>query len=109
MDREDIAAAVGKLERQDELATARALVERRLRRAPAAGRCRRGCAGSSGMLARKGYPAGLAFRVVREALERGPARPKPDSTWMPSADPTTMSSVKAIAADRRRAMTRLAR
>ena len=26
-----------------------------------------------GLLARKGYPAGLAYRVVREALEQEPA------------------------------------
>ncbi len=28
-----------------------------------------GPGGCAGLLARKGYPAGLAFRVIREALE----------------------------------------
>src|SRR5262249_52786648 len=51
------------------LATARALVERRLDSTagqPAPVRLRR----LVGMLARKGYPAGLAYRVVRDALEQ---------------------------------------
>lgn len=61
--------AVGELAPEQEEATARALVARKLRSTrgldPAA-RTRR----LAGMLARKGYPAGLAFRIVREALER---------------------------------------
>ncbi|HEY6492578.1 MAG TPA: regulatory protein RecX [Trebonia sp.] len=51
-----------------EASAARRLVERRLaatRSLPADQRTRR----LAGMLARKGYPAGLAFRVIREALE----------------------------------------
>lgn len=51
-----------------EAAAARALVERRLpatRRLDRDARVRR----LVGMLARKGYPSGLAFRAVREALE----------------------------------------
>jgi len=51
-----------------EVATARRLVERKLattRGQPSEARIRR----LAGMLARKGYPPGLAFRVVREALE----------------------------------------
>jgi regulatory protein len=59
--------AVQALEPEQELATARALVARRLPTtrglAPDA-RVRR----LAGLLARKGYPAGVAFRVVREAL-----------------------------------------
>ena len=59
--------AVDELDHELELATARSLVARRLPAtrglAPDA-RVRR----LAGMLARKGYPAGLAFRVVREAL-----------------------------------------
>jgi len=75
VDREDIQAAVARLSPETEFATARALVERRL--ASTAGlatqaRLRR----LVGMLARKGYPAGLAFRVVREALDdEGRRRP----------------------------------
>ena len=69
VDRGDIQAAVAKLSTETELATARALVERRLASTanlPAQARLRR----LVGMLARKGYPAGLAYRVVREALEQ---------------------------------------
>jgi regulatory protein len=61
------AEAVATLDPEVELATARALVERRLRATaglPTQARVRR----LAGMLARKGYPAGTAFRVVREAL-----------------------------------------
>ena len=64
---ETVAEALATLEPEQELATARALVQRRLRTtcglAPDA-RGRR----LAGMLARKGYPAGVAFRVVKEAL-----------------------------------------
>ena len=62
-----IGEAVEQLDPATELATARALVERRLvatRGLPADARVRR----LAGMLARKGYSAGTAFRVVREAL-----------------------------------------
>lgn len=61
------AEAVGALDPDEELATARSLVQRRLRVTaglPPEARVRR----LAGLLARKGYPAGLAFRVVREAL-----------------------------------------
>ena len=69
VDRANIQAAVDRLGPETELATARALVERRLAGTagqPAQVRVRRLAA----MLARKGYPYGLAYRVVREALER---------------------------------------
>jgi regulatory protein len=69
VDRCDIQAAVAQLSPETELATAQALVQRRLASTagqPAAVRIRR----LAGMLARKGYPAGLAYRVVREALEQ---------------------------------------
>jgi len=72
---EQVRAAVGSLGDQDELATARRLVAKRVeatRGRPLPARVRH----LVGMLARKGYPAGLAFQVVREALEeerqRGP-------------------------------------
>ena len=64
---ETAAEAVATLDPDLELATARSLVERRLRATtglPTDARVRR----LAGMLARKGYPAGTAFRVVREAL-----------------------------------------
>lgn len=65
---EQVRAAVGSLGDQDELATARRLVAKRVgatRGRPLPARVRH----LVGMLARKGYPAGLAFQVVREALE----------------------------------------
>lgn len=68
VDRSDIAAAVDRLTPEAELATARALVDRKLPSTaglPAHARIRR----LAGMLARKGYPAGIAYRAVREALE----------------------------------------
>jgi regulatory protein len=59
--------AVDALSPETERATAFALVNRRLASTagqPAALRARR----LAGMLARKGYPAGVAYDVVREAL-----------------------------------------
>lgn len=65
---DDIATALSALGPEQELTTARELIARRLpatagMQLPA--RMRR----LTGVLARKGYPAGLAYRVVREALE----------------------------------------
>jgi regulatory protein len=65
----DIETALGQLSAEQELATARELVERRLPATaalPPLARMRR----LTGVLARKGYSPRLAFRVVREALER---------------------------------------
>ena len=65
----DIQAAVASLDPERELATARELAGRRLaatRGQPLVTRVRR----LTAMLARKGYPAGLAYRVVREALDQ---------------------------------------
>ena len=67
VDDELVAAAVETLDPEEELATARALVARRLgstRGLAYDARMRR----LGGMLARKGYPSGLAMSVVREAL-----------------------------------------
>jgi regulatory protein len=66
---EHIASALDELDPGQEAETARELVTRRLpgtRGQPGPARMRR----LTGMLARKGYPAGLAYRVVREALEQ---------------------------------------
>ena len=66
---DDIQAALSELDPEQEAATARELVERRLAGTvamPVPARMRR----LTGVLARKGYPAGLAYRVVREALEQ---------------------------------------
>lgn len=65
----EVRSAVGLLKPQDELATARRLVAKRLpvsRGKPMPARVRQ----LMGMLARKGYSAGLAAQVVREALEQ---------------------------------------
>jgi regulatory protein len=68
----EVRSAVGLLGPQDELATAQRLVARRVaasRGKPMPVRARQ----LMGMLARKGYPAGLAAQVVREALEQDQA------------------------------------
>jgi len=69
VERGDIQAAVAKLSPATEEATARALVERRLNSTagvPVQVRIRR----LVGMLARKGYSPGLAYRVVREVIDQ---------------------------------------
>ena len=66
---DEIATALQELEPEQELATARELVARRLpatRGQPGPARMRR----LTGMLARKGYGPGLAYRLAREALEQ---------------------------------------
>ncbi len=66
---DDIKAAVGGLDPEQEIATARGLVARRLaatRGEPTPTRIRR----LIGVLARKGYSQALAYRLVREALEQ---------------------------------------
>jgi regulatory protein len=69
VDDEVARVALDEVDPDDEVAAARALVQRRLRTAAGLERdvaVRR----LTGMLARKGYPAGVCFRVVREELER---------------------------------------
>ena len=68
VDDDQIRAAVDDLGPNAEVETARLLVTRKLaatRGLPPEVRTRR----LAGVLARKGYPPGLAFRVIREALE----------------------------------------
>ena len=70
---DQVRVAVGSLGPQDEAAMARQLIARRVaatRGRPLPARVRH----LVGVLARKGYPAGLAYQVVREALaeEAGP-------------------------------------
>ncbi|NEA40049.1 recombination regulator RecX [Streptomyces sp. SID11385] len=60
--------AVGQLDSEREEATARELVDRKLRATRGLDRDKR-LRRLAGMLARKGYPEGLALRVVRQALE----------------------------------------
>ncbi len=96
VDDDTIREAVGELDPDQEVETARALVRRKLastRRLPTEARIRR----LAGMLARKGYGAGVAFRIVKEELEqegtdlRGASASTPTSSlrWratLPSAD-----------------------
>jgi regulatory protein len=68
VDEGDVRAAIASLGPEQEAAAARRLVEAKLaatRGRPLAVRMRR----LTGLLARKGYPAGMAYRVIREALE----------------------------------------
>ncbi|WP_327698079.1 recombination regulator RecX [Streptomyces sp. NBC_00459] len=60
--------AVGQLDSEQEETTARELVARRLRATRGLDRDKR-LRRLAGMLARKGYPQGMALRVVRQALE----------------------------------------
>jgi regulatory protein len=81
VDDETADAAVQEIHPDDEVAAATALVAGRLavtRRLPTEARVRR----LVGMLARKGYPSGVALRVVRDALAAdGVAEPDgPDGT-----------------------------
>jgi regulatory protein len=63
-----IDVAVGQLDSEQEEATARELVDRKLRSTRGLDRDKR-LRRLAGMLARKGYPEGMALRVVRQALE----------------------------------------
>ncbi|MFJ5530844.1 recombination regulator RecX [Streptomyces sp. NPDC093261] len=60
--------AVGQLDTEQEEATARELIARKLRATRGLDRDKR-LRRLAGMLARKGYPEGMALRVVRQALE----------------------------------------
>lgn len=63
-----IDTAVAQLDSEQEEATARELVARKLRSTRGLDRDKR-LRRLAGMLARKGYPEGMALRVVRQALE----------------------------------------
>src|SRR3984957_8134109 len=66
---EEIREAVGTLDPGQEEATARRLIEQKMaatRGQPPEVRARR----TAGTLARKGYPAGLVFRLIKETLEQ---------------------------------------
>ncbi|CAL9548658.1 Regulatory protein RecX [Streptomyces sp. enrichment culture] len=63
-----IDAAVSQLDSEQEEATARELVDRKLRSTRGLDRDKR-LRRLAGMLARKGYPEGMALRIVRQALE----------------------------------------
>ncbi len=76
VDTETLGSALDELDPDQEAATARALVDRKLRTergGPSEALLRR----LVGMLARKGYPPGLAIRVVREAIAEWPGSDQP--------------------------------
>jgi regulatory protein len=88
---EEIRTAVDALDPEQEVATARRLVERKLassRGRPPETRARQ----AAGMLARKGYPPGLVFRLIKEVMEQeGPGEPigfelDPDQYVDPDSD-----------------------
>ena len=69
VDSEEIREAVGTLDPEQEAATARHLVERKMassRGRPPEARVRQ----AASLLARKGYPAALSFRLIKEVLEQ---------------------------------------
>jgi SOS response regulatory protein OraA/RecX len=69
VDGEEIRDAVDALDPEQEAATARRLVEQKMastRGQPPQARARR----IASLLARKGYPPGLAFRLIREAMQQ---------------------------------------
>jgi len=69
IDNEEIREAVGTLDPEQEVTTARRLVEQKMagtRGQPSETRVRR----TAGVLARKGYPPGLVFRLIKEYLEQ---------------------------------------
>lgn len=68
VDAELIEGAVGRLDSEQEEETARELVARKLRSTRGLDRDKR-LRRLAGMLARKGYPEGMALRVVRQALQ----------------------------------------
>ena len=71
---DEIREAVDALDPEQEVATARYLVERKMastRGRPSETRVRQ----AAGILARKGYPPGLAFRLIREAMQQEGAEP----------------------------------
>jgi len=89
---EEIREAVSTLDPEQEVATARRLVEQKMagtRGQPPEVRVRR----AAGTLARKGYPPGLVFRLIKEVLEQeGPGQAAgleldPDPYTDPDADP----------------------
>jgi regulatory protein len=90
VDTEEIREAVDTLDPEQEVATARRLVEQKMastRGQPPEVRARR----TAGLLARKGYPPGLAYRLIRETMEReGPgATAGLDLDTEPDIDPDT--------------------
>jgi regulatory protein len=75
-----VGEAVAELDADTEAATARALVERKLR--TTTGQPEAVFRRLAGMLARKGYPAGLAIRVVKDAMAAQSAEAAEFAEWI---------------------------
>jgi regulatory protein len=91
VDADAVGAALDELAPDTEVATARELVDRKLRGdrgAPAEALFRR----LVGMLARKGYPAGIAIRVVKEALAERDDAAALDGAELESYDPDLLDA-----------------
>ena len=82
VDSATVEEAVGRLDGEQEEETARVLIERRLRTTRGLAQEKR-IRRLAGMLARKGYPEGLALRVVRQALEEEGEDPEALEQHMP--------------------------
>jgi len=81
VDAELVSEAVGQLDPEQEKETARELVRRKLAGTRGLDRDKR-VRRLAGMLARKGYPEGLALRTVRDALaEEGIAEEGEEEPW----------------------------
>jgi regulatory protein len=75
VDSEEIREAVETLDPEQEVATARRLVEQKLARTRGQ-RPQTRARQAAGLLARKGYPPGLAFRLISEAMRQEGADPE---------------------------------
>lgn len=83
---EEIREAVDTLDPDQEVATARRLVEQKMasnRGRPPEARARQ----AAGLLARKGYPPGLVFRLIKEAMQREGSGDALDLDAEPYLDP----------------------
>jgi regulatory protein len=89
VDGELVGAALEEVDDDTEAATARALVERKLRMTPA-GTPDAVFRRLVGLLARKGYPAGLAVNVVKAALA---ARDEESAAFAELVDPDTLTDL----------------
>jgi regulatory protein len=81
VDAELVTEAVGLLDSEQEEETARELVSRRLPGTRGLDRDKR-IRRLAGMLARKGYPEGLALRVVRDALAQESTEEEGEEPWL---------------------------
>jgi regulatory protein len=95
VDGELVGEALAELDGETEAATARALVERKLRAAPT-GTPDAVFRRLVGLLARKGYSAGLAVSVVKDVLA---ARDEESAVFAESVDPDALADLAGEADD----------